>query len=104
MNKETKNLLSRFLENGGTAEEFWAGRANAMKQNAARSNTHKKDAEVARHERIVHLMERGYSEFEAKEKIRLEAFEAHDAMGANPISPIVRELRTPYSTVGGVVF
>lgn len=99
-----KNLFNRFLENGGTAEEFWAGRHAAMQQNAARVENHKKAAEVARRERMAHLMERGYSEFEAKEKIRLEAFEAHDAMGANPISPIVRELRTPYSNVGGVVF
>ena len=103
MNKETKNLLSRFLENGGTAEEFWAGRHAAMQQNAARVENHKKAAEEARRERMAHLMERGYSEFEAKEKIRLEAFEAHDAMCGNPRKRIGRTPSAKYQ-VSGMAF
>lgn len=79
-----KNLLNRFLENGGTQEEFWAGRRNALQQANNRSNRHKKIAAAARRDRISDLMEKGYNRFEAEEKLRLEEFEAIDASGINP--------------------
>lgn len=89
----TKNLFSRFLDNGGTPEEFWAGRALALRQAENRKNKHLKDAEAARREEIMDLMDRGYTRFEAEEKLRLEAFESIDSMGVNPHDRISRRER-----------
>ena len=84
MKEITKNLYSQFLDNGGTTEEFWAGRIAALKQAEARRVEHAASEAANRRDRITDLMERGYSRFEAEEKLRLEALEAHDAMGGNP--------------------
>ena len=81
-----QNAFCKFMENGGQSrEEFWAGRKKALAEAAARSKKHAEAASVARRERIEHLMERGYTRAEAEEQIRFEAYEAHDAMGGNPV-------------------
>ena len=92
-----QNAFCKFMENGGQSrEEFWAGRKQALAEAAARSKKHAEAALAAREERIAHLMQRG-SRAEAEEQLRLEAYEAHDAMGANPV---VRIKRTPIPQVG----
>lgn len=90
MKETTKSLFNRFLENGGTKEEFLAGRRAALAEAEARIRKYTKEAAANRRERIEHLVERGYSRFEAEEKLRLEEYEAHDAMGGNPIKRIKR--------------
>ena len=97
MKDQTKSLFSQFLENGGTPEEFWAGRNAALKAAAARSNEHKAEAAAARRDRISDLMERGYSRFEAEEHLRLEALESHDSMGGNPPYRKIRKEPLPRS-------
>lgn len=90
MKETTKNLYSQFLDNGGTTKEFIAGRRNALRQAAERNKRHLKDAALERNERIEHLMDLGYTLAEARERLRLEAFEVHDAMGANPVKRVAR--------------
>ena len=97
MNEGLQKAFSRCLDNGGTREEFWAGRRAALAEAAARSKKHAEAALAAKRERIEHLMERGYTRAKAEEQLRLEAYEAHDAMGANPV---VRIKRTPIPQVG----
>ena len=94
---DVKNLFSQFLENGGTPQEFWAGRTAALKQAAARSKSHAASEAADRRDRITDLMERGYSRFEAEEHLRLEALEAHDAMGGNPAYCRIRKEPFPRS-------
>ena len=96
MNEGLQNAFSRCLDNGATREEFWAGRKKALAEAAARSKKHAEAAEAAREERIEHLMERGYTRAEAIEKLRFEAYEAHDSMGGNPV---VRVKRYPIQRV-----
>ncbi len=69
-------LMNRFIANGGTKEEFEAGRRAAMMQAASRKARYEKAARADHKERMFQLMEKGYSEFEAREVLRLEAFEA----------------------------
>ena len=90
MNEGLQNAFNRCLDNGATREEFWAGRKKALAEAAARSKRHAEAAEAARRERIKHLMERGYTRAEAEEQIRFEAYEAHDAMGGNPVVGVKR--------------
>ena len=97
MNENVQKAFSQFLDNGGTREEFWAGRRATLAEAAARSKKYAEAASVARRERIEHLMERGYTRAEAEEQIRFEAYEAHDAMGGNPV---VRVKRYPIPRVG----
>lgn len=105
MKEELKKAFSRFLENGGTEEEFWTWRREALAKAEARRKAHADAVTNNNRERMAHLMERGYSEFEAKEKIRLEALGAHDAMGGNPhCGRVVRCKAGSYSNVGGLAF
>lgn len=86
-----QNAFCKFMENGGQSrEEFWAGRRAALAEAAARSKRHAEAALHARRERIEHLMECGYTRAEAEEQFRFEAYEAHDAMGANPVAMVKR--------------
>lgn len=90
MNEKVQELFRNFIDNGGTKQEFWAGRREALANMAALSKKHKKAARQADRERIEHLMERGYTHTEAKEQLRYEAYEAHDAMCGNPRKRIKR--------------
>ncbi len=97
MNEKVQELFRNFIDNGGTKQEFWAGRRAALEAAAARSKKHAEAAKAIRKDCIEHLVERGYTRAEAIEKLRLEAYEAHDAMGGNPL---VRVKRYPIPRVG----
>ena len=101
MTEELKNAFSRFLENGGTKEEFWAWRREALADAEARRKRYAEDVADNNRERIEHLMELGYTRLEAEDQIRLEAYEAHDAMGGNPRKRIGRTPPAKYA-VGGM--
>ena len=104
MKESTKILFSQFLENGGTPQEFWAGRAAALKQAEALRKSHAASEAADRRERITDLMDRGYSRFEAEEHLRLEALEAHDATGCNPAYRRIRKEPFPRSRASVMTF
>ena len=83
---------------GGTREEFKEGRRQALAQAAARSNEHKRAALEAYKERLMSLVEKGYSLQEAKEFLQNERFEELESSGAVRLhAPIKRERVSPYS-------
>ena len=90
MNEKVQELFRNFIDNGGTKQEFWAGRRAALEAAAARSKKHAEAAKAIRKDRIEHLMERGYTRFEAEEQLRYESYESHDAMGGNPVVRVKR--------------
>ena len=97
MKEEVKEAFNKCLNMGATKEEFWTGRKAALAWATARKAKYAEDARKADEERIAHLMEFNCTRDKAKEQLRLEAFEAHDSMGGNPV---VRIKRTPIPQVG----
>lgn len=91
----SKDLFNRFLDNGGTREEFIKGRRNALMQAKKRSEQYEKAARAERKERIFELMQKGYTRIEAEEVLRMEAFEALESAHLIPLHSKVKRERIP---------